>query len=300
MKDASIECWAGWLPVRTLFLSQDAVRSGDVLLTRGGHKGSSWIAWGSNGKYSHAALFMTRDCLLESREDGVGYTHLLVDRLEEFADRKDILPGVPVCFTNVRTLSALVDPDGNVATNAVVLRPPFTQTSGDDRRNRHIDLATNDALATIAMKYLGRDYPQSISLLAAANRPFLQSTVAKSIAQLVDRLNKVPELPGPYCSQLVALVLAEYTMDQAAHQRAVEAVNPNDFLTFKGFTKVRNAIVRADPKAKLRKDPFTQQLNKLKSNRGLRWVPTALKNQELLRQALEELRSFFESLDLPR
>ena len=208
-----------------LYLDVGLIQPGDVLLELGPDKDSAWIARATGGPFSHVALVVHRTFLFESEDLGVGYTPLRADRVERRA-------------TGTRTLSRLHDVKA-----AVVLRYPRLSTKKAE------DLFEDfvEALGPLD----GKEYPAWVALATAAPGGWLGTQLGRVVLSIADRIQKTQVwVPGPFCSELVAGVLADVLPRRRLFDKPRDPtrVNPNSFLRSR-LQPVAAAVCEADPNA---------------------------------------------------
>lgn len=224
----------GELPASTLFLDLSIVYPGDILQVRGLGRTSSLIAKTSGGTYSHVAMAVSSFMLFESLNDGIGETHLVVDRVERR----------PVRGNGNRLLSALLD-GGKPIRHARLLRPAAWQYLDAGARR---DLS--DTLGEVLFDFWGLAYPSWGDLVPAAS--VVPGRRLRKIAEAIaHHLDRGPMRPGPFCSQLIGLALHRMGSNVAPRLRRDCMIGPNHFKRGKYFVEVKDAIVRADPRAEL-------------------------------------------------
>jgi hypothetical protein len=209
-----------------VFVVQNSLRPGDVILTMGTGKFSDGIARATGSRFSHAILIIEAHRWFEADDDGVGFSEVLT--CGGWHDG----PGVHEWVT---PLPGCAD--------ALVLRHPslITRDPGSIRI----------ALERIVTPWAGADYSDYRRLvhpLAVGGRPSWLVTIGLLITQLLDPR----EATGMFCSEVVARAFEAMVRDSAFADaslfrapRRAELVAPGH-LADSLLTPVSAAVLRAD------------------------------------------------------
>jgi len=173
----------------TRYVRADRLLPGDVFLSRGGDKDSTWIARSTFGPFSHAAIYDGNHFLFEAIDDGVGYTKLNLAR---------------ACRNPGQGSFILIDVSHY--NKLEIRRHPAIEEACktlEGRRN-----VIDQLIGWLGPKN-GLEYP-ALSTLAKAV-PFVPWPLAFALLWVIARFQGEPSkvVPGMFCSQLVACALRD-------------------------------------------------------------------------------------------
>jgi hypothetical protein len=204
------------LPPDTLLIRVDLVQPGDVLLTHGGTLLSKAIVAATNGTYSHAALFINSYQLFESYD--------LVEHSCLTLVGSTVINNVPIQWAKL--------PHNPI--DAALFRHPQAHT---------IPPGSFEKTSLKLMEsFWGMEYSLYSRLIAPARFPEPLATLSKSLATLYDRYWVKSEIPGPFCSELVAIMFAQLELTLTACGPP-DLTTPND-LALSQLVKIDGAIRR--------------------------------------------------------
>jgi hypothetical protein len=179
----------------------DLLQVGDVILTRGADIASTLIAKWTAGEFSHAALCIERGMILES--DGTIIRHKLLLHFG-FVKINDALK-------NVSQL-----PDN--PSKAAVYRHPEIETVRDQ---------LTEAVRLLMEGDLGKNYSELFRLVALLNLDHSVSSILTSLSRALEKKMET-NVPGPFCSELIAKFYQRLNLQLFDDQRPPERVSPND------------------------------------------------------------------------
>ena len=200
-----------------LLLCTDRVRGGDVLLTLGSEKKSAAIARFSGGRYSHAALCVNSEMIFES-DGGV------VDR-KFFED----LGWATIAGSPAR-LGAV---PGRPAQFALYRHPRMSDVS---------ESRFKEALLEEMSESYGKDYSEMFRLAALAQTAPAIKAVLDSYYRIEHKLRHAENVPGPFCSELVARVYERLGLSLFSKLKRSEQVSPSD-LAESNLEKIEDVVV---------------------------------------------------------
>jgi hypothetical protein len=194
---------------RAPLLRLSEIRPGDVLLTRGRKAHSAAIAAVTQGRYSHAAIWLPmKDFhfgyqLSESDGMGVGWTplHLFSANLE--GEHTEQVVAIP----------------GGAARAAVLRHPALEKFSAADLQ---------DASARLQDREFFRSYTNFSRLPAAARLSGGRLLISQSLLALADRRRDPNRRAGTFCSEFVAMFFQELGIPLFKIDLRPEQVTPND------------------------------------------------------------------------
>ena len=192
---------------RSKYLRADLLQPADVILIRSRGSASKAIARLTSGDFSHATIVIASTLHFESDGAGVGYTRIGLSKVEQHHDGSR-------WFWNVADFSRL----------GVFRHPDFndlSQTAKSALASRLID---------ILHPFAGFEYPSLDALAGATTLLSGHLDIKQKVLRIVERLRATGQtivLPGPFCSQLVALAFRE--LGHSIFQGGIEPeqVNPN-------------------------------------------------------------------------
>jgi hypothetical protein len=221
-----------------VFLDDSQLMDGDIILMRGNEKFSKKISkW--DGKYSHAAIKVPPFGLFDADIPDLSTTHLHIDRWELHETG--------------------VDERGNKTYKSRMLCALPGVTEAAVLRHRKINTKNPTwlfcRLRAAVLKYIGLEYPHKAELVDAAQD--IPDEIKPSVKALLEEIEpKKPTVPGPFCSQLVALIFQEIRLGLFDPEIAPNKVSPNLFLNCPNFEdRSKEVVCRADPTALLMDDP---------------------------------------------
>ncbi|MGD0339604.1 MAG: hypothetical protein ABSB78_12545 [Bacteroidota bacterium] len=198
--------YAGWNDRLAIQINTGLLKPGDVLLSRSRHQISDLIAISTLGPFSHAAIIISPYFLFESVRTGIGSSPLFVSRSEWVKDRCSILSRLDKKFI------------------ALILRHPILDAIKDGK-------SLSSRLRDLIQPFRGLEYPSLIALATALSKNKKTQKIAKSLLQIADSSIKHKKVnPGPFCSQLVAIIYQSLGISLFDHDLNPDEVNPNSFL----------------------------------------------------------------------
>jgi len=223
-------------------LRLNALRAGDVILTRGLEKMSTAIAHLSDGEFSHAALCTAANIVFESDGGLVGFKVL-----ENLGWTKTI--------HGEGQLGRLPD----AAKNCAVYRHPKMQSVSADRFAA--------VLEQEMLESFGKHYSEMFRLIRLANINDSAKHLVGSFLRLHHRWYLKDNIPGPFCSELVARFYKRLDLPLFQSGKLPDQISPND-LTRSLLIRVNDAVLTRDqlidpPSQLLGTEDFDLKANRL-------------------------------------
>ncbi len=205
------------------FIRCELLNPGDVILSCGNEKHSKAIARMTKGPYSHACFALTATYRFESLMDGIGFSYREIDRAEYHPSEGHRLLEDVSDFRRI-----------------TVYRHPSITGKELER--------VKEQLPEILQQFFGLQYPKLLKLAqASSNSP----NIRRFLSVLLDMIDKIsghhPIVPGPFCSQLIALVFEMLNLNKPLFpsKRASDTVNPND-LAHSNLQEIPNILCEVD------------------------------------------------------
>ena len=212
------------------YLRVDLLQPADVILTRPGKLVSKASAKLTSGAFSHAAVAIASTLHFESDDKGVGYTRVGLSKVEQHPDGSR-------WFWNVSHYRRV----------GVFRHPDFNKLTASAKST----LASH--LQEILHPFAGTEYPTLDALANATAKLAKYPKVKEGILKLLERMRSKGQkkvLPGPFCSELVALAFKE--LGHPIFPEGIEPaqVSPN-LLADDRVSRLRplsGVLVRPDPR----------------------------------------------------
>ncbi|KQQ86380.1 hypothetical protein [Massilia sp. Leaf139] len=203
--------------IPSALLDFEAVRPGDVLLTRGDSLMSEGIVTVTGGRFSHAALWLPVSG--SDFDPGFGLDGVILAEADGLG--VGFTPMVPRAFENPATFSTLLAYalPGNPRAYKLLRHPGIAALPRE--RLQAASQSLQDA-------HFSRAYSRLRRLVDASGLPAAALPAARGVMGLIDGLRKTRGEPGSFCSELVALYYAELGLPLFADSRAPANVSPND------------------------------------------------------------------------
>jgi hypothetical protein len=202
-----------------LFVCVSDVHEGDVLLTRGTEKLSMWIAFFSRGRFSHAGIFVHPSMILEALGDVVDFEYL-------------------------ETGHATIEGRGRVR----VVRIPHEPIHAEIWRHPKCTMSWsnfNEISYRVTKELYGKNYSLWVRVVRLMDRFALARPAVEYAARIVDWIGrKQSPVPGPFCSELVAVFFKHLQLNLFDPQRSPETVSPEN-LANSNLRRVDQIIVPA-------------------------------------------------------
>lgn len=187
-----------------LYLRVDKLKTFDVILTRIKKPAAIAVAKLTNGQYSHAALVACNYIIFESTNKGLLYKPLKIDKVEDHGNYYRILHEI----SSYKKIAVYRQPD--------IINP------------NHCFFELLDILRP----FNGLEYPQLYKLANTTKFLSKYPRIKTNILRVMDYFYTHSEkkiIPGPFCSQLVYIVLTELNIDIFHIPKLPNTVSPNDF-----------------------------------------------------------------------
>ena len=226
-----------WAP----FVRKDAIKAGDILLSRGRGAESWAIALSTRGRYSHAAFFLPFrfDKVVEHKGVEVPLKGVFLDVVEADDEGVGAVPARPLTIASGgRKYDVLRFADGRAATVAVLLRHP-AMASVDERMLEQTARIFSDT-------ELLRSYSSMERLAGPLRLPGLLKRVFERALRARYPQPEGPILPGCFCSELAAKFYNRLGVPLFSKAIIAENISPNDLVPSRSLLKVvPDAIVTA-------------------------------------------------------
>jgi hypothetical protein len=243
------------------YLRTEIVKPGDVILSRSSGKESKIIAKFTRGRYSHAALVCNPSVRFESLSDGIGFTWSDISRAEYHEDEG---------FWLLEDISHYSD--------IAVYRYPNLSKEKED--------AVKATLLKLVDTFYGLEYPDLTHLADASSpSPTLRRLAAVLLRYFGKKTQKTPIIPGPFCSELVALVFDSLGLPLFDSNRPAKTISPND-LSRSRLRLVPNAICCSAGEIE-NNEKLVRELNSTHKGIGREILPILVKGKRVLKEAEE-------------
>ena len=201
------------------FLRFDRLAAGDVVLMRGNGLGSSLIAIGSAGEFSHAAIILSRKgelILFDSLVNGVGEMSL-------FAGVRGLVETEWVAFVEL----------SGTSTFAVFRHPLIRSVSA---------LKMQQVSDRLVDEYSGKQYSRHERLPGAIRRLKFVEPLLRPIFRAFDRRSHPEGAYGPFCSELTVFFFERLGLHLFEDRTTANRVAPNDLVNSR-LIEVEGAVV---------------------------------------------------------